>query len=76
LGLLLFHAVRKVSKGSLTWRRTVLAVIILLLCAISDELHQCFVPVRNASIVDVAIDTLSGVFAQIVYSMRRHCAGV
>ena len=71
LGLLLFHAFRKVSGGLQSWRWTVPAVIVLLLCAVSDELHQFFVSSRNASVVDVGIDTVSGVFAQIVSTMRH-----
>ncbi|HAM49620.1 MAG TPA: hypothetical protein DCP92_02585 [Nitrospiraceae bacterium] len=61
LGLLLFHAFLRVSKGSLPWRWIVLAAIVVLLCAAGDEFHQSFVPGRNASIVDVGIDTVGGV---------------
>lgn len=75
LGLLLFHAFRKFSGGLQPWRWTVPAVIVLLMCAGSDELHQSFISGRNASIVDVGIDTVSGVLAQMV-SMLRHRAGV
>jgi len=70
LGLLLFQAFRKVSGGLQSWRWSVPAVIVLLLCAVSDELHQFFVSARKASVVDVGIDTVSGVFAQIVSTMR------
>jgi VanZ family protein len=33
---------------------------------VSDELHQSFISGRNASVVDVGIDIVSGVFAKII----------
>ena len=71
LGLLLLYAFRKVSVGFQPWRRTVPAVIVLLLCAVGDELHQFFVSGRHALVVDVGIDTVSGVLAQMVSTLRR-----
>ena len=38
------------------WRRPVLATVIALLYAVSDELHQSFVDGRHGTPVDVAID--------------------
>ena len=40
------------------WRRPVLAAVIALLYAISDEVHQSFVEGRHGSPVDVLIDAL------------------
>jgi VanZ family protein len=34
---------------------------LVLLYALSDELHQTFVPTRTASITDVMIDVLGGI---------------
>jgi VanZ family protein len=38
------------------WRRPILATVIALLYAVSDELHQSFVEGRHGTPVDVAID--------------------
>jgi VanZ family protein len=40
------------------WRRPVLATVIAVLYAISDEFHQTFVNDRHGSPLDVAIDTI------------------
>ncbi|HEX8156832.1 MAG TPA: VanZ family protein [Solirubrobacteraceae bacterium] len=40
------------------WRRPVLATVIAVLYAISDEFHQTFVNDRHGSALDVAIDTI------------------
>jgi hypothetical protein len=50
LGLLALRAV-------LHWKRPYLtAIIIVFLYALSDEFHQTFIPGRNGTFVDVAID--------------------
>lgn len=66
LGLLLFRAFRGSSPGSWNWRWSLLAVMIVVLWAVSDELHQSFVPKRTASVVDMGIDTAGGILAQLV----------
>ena len=55
------------------WRRPVLAAVIAIAYAISDEIHQSFVEGRHGSPVDVAIDALGvglAVLAWIVASRR------
>jgi VanZ family protein len=71
LGLLLFRAFRGDFVVSWTWRWSFFAVILVVLCAASDEFHQSFVPTRTASIADVGIDIAGGVLAQFV-SVLRH----
>src|SRR3979409_682808 len=39
------------------WRRPILAIVIAILYASSDEVHQSFVQGRHGTPVDVAIDT-------------------
>lgn len=39
------------------------AFLIIFLYAVSDELHQYFVPGRQAAIVDVCIDSLAGILS-------------
>lgn len=72
LGLLLFRAFRGGSSASWNCRWPFFAFIVVVLCAVSDELHQFFVPAREASYVDVGIDTAGGLLAQLV-SALRHC---
>ncbi len=57
------------------WRRPILASVIAILYAISDEVHQSFVDGRHGSPVDVAIDTTGiglAVLAWIVVTRRRN----
>jgi VanZ family protein len=51
------------SKGFLL----VSVVILAMLYGISDEVHQAFVPGRNASPWDVAADSLGGLMGAVVY---------
>lgn len=55
LALLAWWAVKE-------WQRPLLwALIITIGYAISDELHQTFVPTRNGTLADVIIDALGGI---------------
>jgi VanZ family protein len=40
--------------------------VVVILWAVSDELHQSFVSTRTASAADVGIDTAAGILAQFV----------
>jgi len=55
------------------WRRPVLATLIALLYAISDEVHQSFVAGRHGTPVDVAIDAVGIGLAALawVHAARR-----
>ncbi len=56
------------------WRHPLLVTAIAILYAISDELHQSFVPGRHGSPLDVAIDAFGiglAVLAWIVVTRRR-----
>lgn len=70
LGLLLFRSYR--SDSPLTWhpKWALGAIITVILYAVSDELHQSFVPSRTASIVDVGIDSVGGIVSQIAIMLR------
>jgi VanZ family protein len=60
LGILLLRGLQKQSSGSLRdwrWSRTGQAWLLVVLYASSDEFHQIFVPNRQASVVDVLIDS-------------------
>ena len=73
LGLLVFRAFRGGSALSWSYRWAFLAIIVVALFAVSDELHQSFVRARGASVVDVGIDTAGGLLAQVVI-VWRHCS--
>ncbi|MEA2224213.1 MAG: hypothetical protein QOH83_2589 [Solirubrobacteraceae bacterium] len=56
------------------WRRPILAIVIAILYASSDEVHQSFVQGRHGTPVDVAIDALGiglAVLAWTVVARRR-----
>ena len=56
------------------WRRPVLAAVIAVLYAISDEVHQSFGEGRHGSPVDVVIDTVGiglAALAWVVATRRR-----
>ena len=60
LGLLLWRALRKPVRNDprpWNWVQARNALLLVALYAATDEFHQLFVPSRQASIVDVLIDT-------------------
>lgn len=59
--LLLVRALRARFKSAVELRRAVWIVAIVFLYALSDEIHQVFVPGRTPSLADVAIDSLAGI---------------
>lgn len=69
LGLLLFRAFRSGSKARYPLRWAAFALGIVILYASTDEFHQSFVPGRTPSPIDVGIDSVGGILAQLV------CAG-
>ena len=66
LGLLFFRAFRRGSQEKQrSWQWAVISLILVILYAASDELHQSFTATRGASPVDVGIDSMGGMLAQI-----------
>lgn len=45
----------------------IISIIVCLLYAISDEIHQMFIPGRSAEIIDICIDTLGATIGIILY---------
>lgn len=66
LGLLLFRAFRSGSKARYPLRWAAFALGIVILYASTDEFHQSFVPGRTPSPIDVGIDSVGGILAQVV----------
>jgi VanZ family protein len=73
LGLLFFRAFRGESsqRWQLSW--TIAAVIAVIFYAMSDEFHQSFVGARTASLIDVGIDSMGGIIAQVVIALWCLC---
>jgi uncharacterized protein YfiM (DUF2279 family) len=57
----------------ITRLQSVAAVCLALLYATSDEWHQSFVPGRNASVTDVAVDAAGAVIGVTVMCWTRAC---
>lgn len=66
LGILIMNVLRrmKVSKA----KGIVLALLICILYAISDEFHQLFVPGRGGQLKDVFIDTAGSIVGISIYN--------
>ena len=60
-GILLLRAQRRGDEPKLPSTTIVRTLILVLAYAVSDEVHQSWVPERTASAVDVAIDTFGGI---------------
>jgi VanZ family protein len=74
LGLFFFRAFRGASLQTWRLRWTIYAMTGVALFALSDEFHQAFVATRDASIVDVGIDSAGGVLSQIAMILCNfHC---
>lgn len=77
LALLLFRAFRAGSTEPHSVRWVLSSLTIVALFASSDEFHQTFVPSRGPSVVDVGIDTFSGIISLTIAWLRhRHREGV
>ena len=74
-GLLLFRAFRNGSDKNQEWNWAFFSLLVVVLIAASDELHQTFVLNRTASLIDVGIDIFGGLFAQcfsvLMYRRQR-----
>jgi VanZ family protein len=65
LALLVWRALRKPNAGNprlWQWSHAGSALLFVALYATGDEIHQAFVPTRQASVWDVLLDTLGGAF--------------
>ncbi len=65
LGILVLNAMRK--SGILGLRGILLTISICALYAISDEIHQAFVPGRGPQVKDVFIDSAGAIVGTLLY---------
>lgn len=56
LGMLVLHALRSIIMTS--WKRLLIAFLLCVLYATSDEIHQLFIPGRSGEVRDVVIDSI------------------
>ena len=70
LGYLIFRALYFSKNENLKSRAIVIGLIVGFLYAISDEVHQAFVPGRYSEIGDVIADFLGILLAQIPFKYR------
>lgn len=71
-GMLLFRAFRFGSLEPRMWQWAFSSLMVLVICAVMDEVHQSFVPERTASAADVVIDTTGGILALCISVLRFH----
>jgi VanZ family protein len=74
-GLLLFRAFKNGSDKRQEWFWAFSSLLVVVIIAASDEIHQTFVSTRTSSIVDVGIDIMGGFLAQcmsvLMYQRKR-----
>jgi len=68
--LLCFFLLISFNKGKWDKRKFIFGVILVLLYAVSDEIHQIFVSNRDASYLDFIIDSLGIFFSGLIYYKR------
>lgn len=69
LGILVLHALRQVKL--LSWHSVIGALIICVCYAISDEIHQLFIPGRSGEVKDVLIDSVGAIIGVGLYEGLR-----
>ena len=78
LGILFYRAYRTLRIKTNMHLLMVLSAVSASLYGISDEIHQSFVPFREASVGDVIADTIgafSGVYLYRAFVVSRHLSG-
>jgi hypothetical protein len=54
----------------------VFAAIIALVVAIADEIHQAYIPIRNASVIDVFLDMIGIILCMLITKRIEHMSGL
>ena len=69
LGLLVHNAL--IGNNISTLKRILLAFLICVLYAVSDEIHQIFIPGRSGQISDVLLDSSGGLLGILILHIFR-----
>ncbi len=72
LGLLLFRAFASGLQRYEAVSLASLSFAVGILFAVSDEFHQSFVSSRHASVLDIGLDSLGIMAAQVIVVLRQH----
>lgn len=67
LGVLVLNAIKQSYSLDIKW--ALASIIICILYAISDEVHQAFIPGRGPAVFDVLIDSLGATTGILLYKM-------
>lgn len=77
LAFLVWRALRQPAKGDprpWSWREAGWAILLVAIYAVTDEFHQHFVPGREASVLDVLLDTSGGAAGMVfVWILVQRC---
>lgn len=66
LGILIYNLIHSYNK------KICIAIIICVLYAISDEIHQLFVPGRSCQLLDILIDTMGSIVGiYLLYFIKK-----
>lgn len=60
-----------ISTKKLRMNHLIITILTSLIIAISDEIHQSFIPLRTAGVEDVLIDLTGILVAMLVYSLIK-----
>jgi VanZ family protein len=71
LGFLVSHAMKNEASTASSWKRRGASLLLCVAYAISDELHQIFVPGRGPLLKDVLIDGSGAALGIILYFGAR-----
>lgn len=69
LAILLLNVIKDYSN--INYKTLLLAFILCLLYAASDEWHQTFIDGRSGQLIDVIIDSCGSLFGIIIYKLTR-----
>ena len=61
LGILVYNLIHSYNK------KVIVGIVICILYAVSDEIHQLFVPGRSGEIRDVLIDSMGSIVGSYIY---------
>ena len=74
--LILYRGFRQDAPNSRRWRWALPALLVAVGFAGVDEFHQTFEPRRTGSIIDVSIDAMGVLIAQVVLVWHQRCRNV
>ena len=63
LGILVINFITRYDK------KIIIAILLCIIYAISDEIHQIFVPGRSCQIIDIMIDSLGSIMGIYLYKL-------